>query len=131
MRMFLSILLLAFCLPAFAEDGPRKIDFTTVLTDADGEAIVECANAEDKDCKVKRPMTLGLFAMRALAVAEPNVPQDEALKRGQLALTVYKATAAQLTAEDIATIKKAIAKNYSPLVVVRAFALLDPASATK
>lgn len=126
----LFALLLAFCpVASRAGDEPRRIDFTVVLTDADGNAITECADPEDKECKVKRQVTLGTFAMRALAAPEPNLAQEEALKRGQLALSVYKSSSAQLTVEEIGTIKKLIAKNFSPLVVVRAFAILDPATA--
>jgi hypothetical protein len=57
-----------------------------------------------------------------------NLPQDEALKRGQLALSVYKSDGAPLTAEEIALIKKQIAKFFGPIMVVKAFALLDPAA---
>lgn len=128
MRIIILAVLLALTAPALA-DEPRAIDFTVVLTDADGAPVTECADPEDKECKVRRPVTLGTCAMRALSAPEPGLAQDEALKRGQLALAVYKASAAKLTAEEITMIKKTIAKVYGPLMVARSFAILDPATA--
>jgi hypothetical protein len=122
-----------FSTAAFAADEPRKINFTEVLTDQDGFVMTECADipapkSEDV-CKVHRPITLGMLAMRALAAPEQGIAADESLKRGQLAISVYKSEGAQLTVEEIALIKKQIAKFFGPLVVVKTFALLDPAQA--
>lgn len=122
----LSVLFLA---PASAADESRKIDFTTVLMDANGEAMFECTPPDDKSCTAKTSVTLGIVAMRALAAYEAGLSADESLKRGQLALSVYKASAAALTVEEIGTIKKVIAKSWSPVVVARTFVLLDPAVA--
>lgn len=121
---------LLFALPAFAADEPRKIDFTVNMVDQDGEVLMECAEnpppAKAEECKAKRPVTLGMVAMRAVAAQEQGLAPEESLKRGQLALSIYKSPAAQLTAEEVALIKKQVAKFYAPLLVVRAFAILDP-----
>lgn len=128
-RSFIIMLVAAFCCTAaFAADAPRKIDFTTVLEDQDSVPFQECADQYDKDCKIKRPMTLGSAALRSLGMVEPNLDLVESQKRGQLAISIYKSTAAQLTSEEISLIKKQIAKGFNPLVVVRAFAILDPAT---
>lgn len=117
---------------AIAADDPRKINFTTILLDQDNAPITECIDSpapkDFADCKSKQPVTLGVISMRALVAGEQGLAQDESLKRGQLALSVYKANAVQLPAEDIALIKKQIAKNYSPLMVLRTFQILDPAT---
>jgi hypothetical protein len=129
---------LPFCViatTAFAGDEPRKIDFTSVIMDQDDQPLRECTDdplpKEIRECKAYKSVTLGMIAFRALASAERDVPQDESVRRGHLGLTIYKAAAAQLTAEEITLIKKQIAKNYSPLVVVRAFGILDPAEKAK
>lgn len=117
--------------PAFSE-AARRIDFTTALYDADGKVITECiddpAPKEFQDCKSRRPVTLGTVTMRALTAPEQNLLADESLRRGQLALVVYKSTGAALTTDEITLIKKQIAKFYAPMIVVRAFPILDPAS---
>lgn len=114
---------------AVAADDVRKIDFTTIMVDQDDHQLTECADPADKECKDKRPITLGMVCMRALINPEPGLKPEDSLKRGKLALDIYKANAAQLTAEEITTIKAQIAKAYGPLVVVRVFPLLDPVTA--
>lgn len=125
-------LALALSTSALAEE-PRKINFTEALTDMDGVVMTECADKPvpktEAECKAQQPVTLGVVALRALVQPEQNVSPDDGLKRGQLALAVYKAEDAKLTAEEISLIKKQMAKIYSPLVIVRAFTMLDPASA--
>lgn len=128
-----------FCLfasPAFAQQAsePRKIDFTQVVTDQDNGPILECADQpaprDDRDCKTRRPVTLGMLAMRGLTIPERDLPPEENLKRGQLALSVYRSTGAVLTAEEITLIKKQLAK-FGPLIVVRTYTMLDPAVPAK
>lgn len=113
---------------AGAGEQLRKIDFTVVLTDVDGKELTECADADDRDCKVRRPVTLGIVAMRSLLAPEQGLAPEESLKRGQLALSLYKSSGAQLTFEEIALLRRQIAKVYGPLVVARAFAVLSPAT---
>lgn len=127
----------AFCLlasSAFADEA-RKIDFTATILDQDEQPMRECTDdplpKEIRECKTYKPVTLGMIAFRSLAGFERDIAQDEVVKRGHLGLTIYKATDAQLTAEQIALIKKQIAKNYNPLIAVRAFELLDPAEKVK
>lgn len=132
MRILFGVFLL-FTQAAFAADS-RKIDFTAILTDADNQPIYECANpgpsipANDPACKDKRPFTLGLAAERALIQPEQNLSPEDSLMRGQLALNVLNSSGAELKAEEIALIKKRIAALYGPLIVARAFPLLDPAA---
>lgn len=117
--------------PASAEE-PRKVDFTTILLDADNEAITVCVDnptpLDDRDCKARRPLTLGMVSMRALSAPEQGLAPEESLKRGQLAFNVYTSKAAQLTVDELAMIKRLIARAYGPIIVARAFPLLDPAS---
>ena len=96
-----------------------EIDFSAVLTDQ------EDAPLKDGD----KVLTLGRAAFVALvapAADEQNLPQDEKFRRGDLGLRVSRGGKIDLSVEDIALIKKQIGKTYGPLVVVRAFPLLDP-----
>jgi hypothetical protein len=108
-------------------DGALKFDFTTVPLDANDTPFMECVDSADKDCKITRPWTMGAIVLKALAMPEQGLDPVESVKRGQLALRVYKATDVQLTAEEITLIKKQMAKIYSPIVCARVFVILDPA----
>lgn len=134
--MRLGILLAGMLLAASVAHAAdvRAIDFTAVLLDQDNEPMSECADAQPdpkQPCKMFRYLTLGTIAMRALAMPEQNLPAEESLKRGQLALRVYRASDAVLETGEIETIKRCIAKAWGPLVVARAFAILDPATIKK
>lgn len=129
---FIIISLCVFAAAAAAAETSRKIDFSVAIIDQDGEPMLECTEpatlpAVDPACKTRRAITLGVVAMRAVMTPEPNLAPEESLKRGQLALSIYKSTGAELTAEEIALIKRQLAKSYGPLVVARTFPLLDPA----
>lgn len=114
-------------------DEPRKINFTAVITNQDDKAMRECADdpapKKDEECKVWQNVTLGMIVLRALSMPEQGLAPDVSLKRGQLALRVYKSEDAVLTAEEIASIKTQLAKMFSPLLIARAFPMLDPATA--
>jgi hypothetical protein len=117
---------------AVAADNPRKIDFTTVLLDADEAPIQECTDPvsllpTDPACKSKRTITLGLVAERALVAPEQGLSPEDSLSRGVLALRVLHDNGAVLKVDELALIKKRIAAIYGPLIVARSFPLLDPA----
>lgn len=104
------------------------IDFTTVLTNLDGSPIIDGREgAEGKPIE----LTLSRAAVNALLADyadERGLAGEEKLKRAQLADKVYQKKAVELTAEQTALVKKLIAKAYTPLVVLRAWAALDPTS---
>lgn len=126
MRGLCLLILLAF--PALAATPPAPaIDFAHVLTGLDGKPLP----AGDADHPAEL-LTLGFAATRALCIAYPdeaNVAPEDKLKRGMLALRIEADPHARLTAEEISTVKKLIAKAYGPLVVARAWPLLDPGEA--
>lgn len=125
------VLLSLLISPAFADDA-RKVNFLAVLTDADGKPLSECVKPDDKgECAAgaeRREITLGMLSMRALVIPERDLAPEQSFLRGQLALAVYKSPGLSLTAEEMAMLKKQIAKWFSPLYVVRAFPLIDPAT---
>jgi len=98
------------------------IDFTTILTDLEGSSIMDNG----------RLVTLGRAAMMALI---GQVPEDQSMtgedrfRFARLAEKVMDNPAAKLPVEDVALIKDRIGKFFSPVVVYRAWPLLDPAVA--
>lgn len=104
------------------------IDFTKALHDLDGKPMRdEIAMAANGETHIG--LTLGRAAAHALSASfedERNLPGEQKFERGLLACKVRDDVAAELKSEQVALIKKVIAKLYGPLVVYRAYPLLDP-----
>jgi hypothetical protein len=99
------------------------IDFSTPLNDYEGNAISDGTEA-------KAPFTLGNAAVRALVIPyedERNLSPEDKFKRGELASRIHNSSALSLKAEEVTLLKKLIGKAYSPLIVFRAWPLLDAA----
>lgn len=113
---------------AFWSQSAVAADFSTVLTDQSGAPLMV---AMDKT-GTPVPMTLGVAAEQALFASFPDettLSDQEKFHRGTLGLKIGDAKGTvDLPAEDTALIKKLIAKAFGPLVVARAWPLLDPAS---
>ena len=96
------------------------VDFSDVLKNEAGE-----------DLKIRdKEQTLGIIVANALFATFPDekdLSGEEKFKRGMLALDVQGAGTMTLSAEDIAMIKKVVAKAYGPLIVAQSWKLLDPA----
>lgn len=94
------------------------VDFSVPLLDQDDRPIKDGDNV----------LTLGRAAMTALMTPQPDEaaqPVEEKFKKGQLAIRVYAQVPLDLTAEEVAMVRRYIGKTYGPLVVVRALPLLD------
>jgi hypothetical protein len=103
------------------------IDFATVLTGYDGGAISDGSEPQT-------PFTLGSAAVRALVIPyddERTLSPEDKFKRGELAARIHAATSLSLKSEEITLLKKLIGKAYSPLIVFRAWPLLDAAETRK
>jgi hypothetical protein len=108
-------------------------DFSAPITDQTGKPVPLCA---DKTPDCEKPMTLGRVVGIALFSTFPDESDprtgtapsgEEKVKRAKLALEVFDGGQHDLTAEETALAKKLVAKAYAPLVVMRAWELLDPA----
>ena len=100
------------------------LDFTQPLTTLSGQPFT------DPDSKVT--ITLATIAENALLQAYPdeqNLSGEEKLKRYTLARKIEdNKQKAELSAEEIALLKKLIAKLYNPLILGQSWKMLDPAS---
>lgn len=99
------------------------IDFTTAITNLDGEAIKDGSGE----------MTLREVAISALVstLAEPGGHAEvlqpmEKVGNARLAQTIHGADTVDLTAEQVALLKSRIGRAYAPVVVMRAWDILDP-----
>lgn len=75
-----------------------------------------------------RPLTLSSVCCNALMLTfndEHSLPGDQKVRRFKLATMVVDGGQVDLTAEDVAEIKKVVGKAYGPLIVGRAYELLD------
>lgn len=112
--------LLALAIPAFA------VDFATPIKTIDGTEM----RKEDKSI-----LTINEVTQNALLASYPdeqNLSGEEKVRRWVLAMKIDRQRKnPDLTADEIALIKKLIAKAYNPLIVGQSWSLLDPASVPK
>jgi hypothetical protein len=103
-----------------------KIDPTAILTKLNGEPhkVIDTASgvSGDKDLTLKDAIVNALTA-----IYQDEKPEGvESFKRGQLASVIYKATGEiEVTAEDVALMKKLLGRYYGPAVIYPAYMLLE------
>lgn len=98
-----------------------KINFDTVLKDLQNKAMID---------EKGNPFSLRDAVTNALLLSftdEPNLQGADKIRRFQLATKIQGAKSIDLLAEEIALAKACVGKAYGPLVVGRAYELLDPA----
>jgi len=96
------------------------IEFSTAITDLAGQPL-----KEGETIATVRSVTVN--ALQALFADEQNLAGGEKVHRALLAQRIYDAKEPlALKVEDVALIKKLVGKAYGPLVVMRAWAVLDP-----
>ena len=96
-----------------------KIDFSAVIKDLAGEAVKDGV----KDA------TLGRVACTALLASyadEQNLAAEDKVKRFRLAEIAAKGGEREVKVEDVALIKQLIGKAFAPLVVARAYDIIEP-----
>jgi hypothetical protein len=111
-----------FWLALFSTALAASIDFMQPMIDLTGQPIPTSQTD-------KTPVTLGDVAATALLNSYPDerdITGDEKVKRFDLAVLAKGGKPVDLTAENVAKIKQLIAKSYGPLIVGRAYAILDP-----
>jgi hypothetical protein len=104
-----------------------SIDFTVVLKDQD-EVPMKDVMTMQANGGIDTILTLGRAASHALNVQsqdEGDLSGEEKFNRGMLAFKIRDNANCELKAEEVVLIKKQLAKLYSPIVIYRAFPLLD------
>ena len=96
-----------------------KINFGAKILGIDGKTIPDG----------ERNLTLGAVCCTALLASYPDETNLEAalkVKRFRLAEIAVKNKEQELPVDDIAELKRLIAKAFGPLIVGRAFDLIEP-----
>lgn len=107
--------------------GKPTIDFNTKFKDLDGNEVKDRQMGLDGKF-TESVATLGRVAANALLAmtdADKDMTGETKVKRYDLAMRIVKGEAS-LKAEEIADIKAAIGKHYTPLIVGQAWKMLDP-----
>ena len=98
-----------------------KIDFSAVIKDLDGDAVKD----GEKDA------TLGRVACTALLASygdEQHLPAEDKIKRFRLAEVAARGGEQEVKIDDVALVKTLIGKAFAPLVVGRAYDIIEPPS---
>ena len=96
-----------------------KIDFSAAIKDLDGGAVKD----GEKDA------TLGRVACTALLASyadEQNLAAEDKVKRFRLAEIAARGGEQEMKVEDVALIKTLIGKAFAPLIVGRAYDIIEP-----
>ena len=104
-----------------------KIDFTQSLLTLEGEPLEFVERSEDGKLE-KTQADLRTVCIRALLApaTHQKAKPEEKLKHGLLAQGIYSNDELDLKAEEITEIKRLVGELYPPLIVMRAYGLLDP-----
>lgn len=95
-----------------------KIQWQTVLTDLDGQALKVEGDKELTLAKV------AINALSQLTQADQNMTGEEKFKLGLLTQKIHSEPDADFEVEEIAKVKDRIGKLYAPLAVFQAYNLL-------
>lgn len=100
-----------------------KIDFAQAIN-----------NLDDKQIDTMTLKSISVVALSETFRDERNpsipetVPAEEKFSRGELAMRIHAATEPlELKSQDVTLLKKVIARGYGPIVVYRAWPMLDAA----
>lgn len=131
MQFLIIVAMLLAASPSLAQ-SPHEVDFNTVIAGPDGP-FKECRQSDESGKCVKLiDLTLRSMCVSAAGMAERDAPIVEQVKHGKLATDLITADKLALSAEDVAFLKRQIAKTgYSTIAVYQAVKLLDPASVEK
>lgn len=97
------------------------IDFATVITDYDGNPVKQA----DKELTLR---DLSIMALVTPFDDERSLPATDRFERGRLASVIHDAKEPiTLKSQEVTMLKLVVGKAFTPLVVFRAFPLIDAA----
>lgn len=114
------------CLLAFLATPALAADFTAPILDFDNGPASACPASEPACGKVLTLSDVSVASLMGVFPDERDLNGDEKVKRFALAMRVRNAKDITLTAEEISLLKRLIGKSYGPLVVGRAWPMIDP-----
>lgn len=100
-----------------------QIDFSKPILNLKGETV------KDEDGKPSTLGSIGCAALLATYADEPGLRGDEKVKRFRLAETIYAGGVHEISVDDVSMLKTLIAKAFPPLIVARAFDIIEPPTA--
>ena len=108
-----------------------KVNVTTVLHDIEGIPLRDAAikDTEGRILRPERDFTLRKActeALQANGLAGDTLDGEERYRRYQLAIKIMTDDSPDLSAEEIAKLKRVIGLAFGAVVVGRAYEILDP-----
>jgi hypothetical protein len=94
-----------------------KLKFNEKIKDLDGNVLKD----NGKELTLLNVATTSLLAV----FDDERIDGQEKAKRGMLAIKIHSNPDVELTVEEIALIKRLIGKTYVPLVVARAYEIIE------
>lgn len=102
-----------------------KIDMTKAIKNLEGDNL----NNPESKLKEKEPLMMRIVCVNSLLTQtqdDKNIDGNEKAKRFELAMRIYTEKEIDLNVDELKLIKDLIGKIYPPLVVGRAYQILDP-----
>lgn len=96
-----------------------KIDFSAILLDLNGAAVNKSASADDG------PATLAFVSCEALLAPEQSQSSEDKVRQFALAIRIVNGGEQEVTPEEATLIKACVGRVYPPLIVGRAYELLN------
>jgi len=96
-----------------------KVNFSQAIKDFEGETV------KDEMGKELSLSEICVKAILALFKSEENISGEEKYKRYKLSDKIYNKSEVELSAEEVAEVKKLVGKMYSPLVVGLVYDILE------
>ncbi len=103
------------------------VDFSQKIKAIDGGSLTDGEGKKQPDITLK---TIATSSLLAAFPDEASLSGEDKFKRWQLASKIQSDKTDDLSIDDLALIKKLVAKFYTPLVVGQAWLMLDPSLKT-
>ena len=105
-----------------------QVNFLIEIEDLDGQPIPTVDNDGKPTNKNVTLKSISVNALQNITQEDAKMTGEEKVKRFTLAEKIYKADAPiDVSAKDVVTLKELIGKMYAPLIVARAWEILEPA----
>lgn len=108
-----------------------KVEFSQLIVDLENQPIHDNQGDPTKSGPVLTLARASVNALLAIYRGEEGIDGTEKVRRFNLAQRIVDGGVVDLAAEDVVLIKTLLSKLYGPLVVGRAYAMLESGGATE